>query len=93
MTEETEKQIETIKKGFASSYRECFSTDAGRMVLMDLMHYCKFLQDNFHADARAEAYLLGMRRMFLRCLSLSQQNVGELIQRDPLGKLQGLEDE
>jgi len=56
------------------AYARLFESDDGRIVLEDLMRFCRARESTFHPDSRVAAALDGRREVFLRIedhLSLS----------------------
>lgn len=51
------------------SYQLCFNSPAGRLVLEDLMRFCRGARSTFHPDPRMAAALDGRREVLLRILN------------------------
>jgi hypothetical protein len=71
-------------------YRQCFSTDAGKIVLADLAQFCGSDQDLFDLDPRREAYRLGMRRVLLRISKWMNMTIEEV---EALARREGQQDQ
>jgi hypothetical protein len=60
------------------AYRSVFAGPEGKIVLADLVRFCRAQASTFHPDPRASAQLDGRREVFLRIQEHTQLTEDEL---------------
>lgn len=69
----TENEIQAANEALIGAYRQCFGSPAGKIVMNDLMKFCRF-----RTDARNEIEE-GQRRVFLRIVNLTSLTAEHLL--------------
>jgi hypothetical protein len=75
VTREAESGQESEQYKFAKMYADCFSTEAGRLILKDLKRKYHFLESSFvQGDSYLTSFFEGQRSVVLEILSMLQSS-------------------